>query len=113
CQSLPTSRTRPCASRRMAAATTNSRRATVPRQRASFGAHRHARQGAGLLLGLERGRQLVQVAGQHAGEVVRGVPDAVVGDARLREVVGADALAPLAGADLDEPRLPRLVLGAQ
>src|SRR5690606_3767898 len=103
CQSLPTSRTRPRASRSMAAATTNSRRATATRQRGGLAAaHRHACQGSRLLLRLQGGRELVQVPRQDAGEVVGRVADAMVRDARLREVVGADALAALPGADLHE-----------
>src|SRR5207302_5822375 len=53
-----------------------------------------------LLLGLERGGEVVQLAGEDGGQVAAREPDAVVGDAVLREVVGADLLGPLAGADL-------------
>src|SRR5690606_25756414 len=57
--------------------------------------------------GLQGGRQFVQVAGQHRRQLARGEADAVVGDARLREVVGADALRALAAADLHQARLAR------
>src|SRR5690606_7105005 len=106
CQSLPTSRTRPRASRSMAAATTNSRRATGPRQGAGLAAARgHAGEDPGLLLGLERRDQLVEVAGHDARQVLGREADAVVRDARLREVVRADALAALAAADLHQAGL--------
>src|SRR5204862_543846 len=55
---------------------------------------------AALLLGLERGRELVDIAGEHARQVAACELHAVVGDPVLREVVGADLLRPLAGADL-------------
>src|SRR5436189_1138717 len=44
--------------------------------------------------------ELVELAGQDRVEVVGRVPDAVVGHAALREVVGADLLRALARADL-------------
>src|SRR5437016_4152130 len=44
--------------------------------------------------------QLVEVALEHGRQPMEREPDAVIGDARLREVVGADPLAALAGADL-------------
>ena len=49
---------------------------------------------------LELGGELAEVAGHDAGEVVGGVADAVVGDAALREIVGADLLRAVAGTDL-------------
>src|SRR5581483_11864444 len=59
-----------------------------------------ALQALGLLGGGESVDQLVEVALHHRRQPVQGEADPVVGDARLREVVGADALAPLAGAHL-------------
>src|SRR6185436_3814039 len=75
------------------------------------------RRGAGeplTALGVPQGvGELVELARQHRVEVVRGVLDAVVGHATLREVVGADLLGSLAGAHLRAPvgRLRRLLLG--
>ena len=43
--------------------------------------------------------QLAKFAGDDGVELVQRQVDAVVGDAVLREVVGADALAAVAGAD--------------
>ncbi|MNT17827.1 hypothetical protein D3C72_1530040 [compost metagenome] len=49
-------------------------------------------------------QQRVQVAVQYVGQVVQGQPfHAVVGDPALREVVGTDALAAVAAADLQAP----------
>ena len=47
----------------------------------------------------EGGDEIVDVAVHGGGEVVAGVMDAVVGDAVLGEVVGADFFAAVAGAD--------------
>lgn len=49
---------------------------------------------------LEGGDEFGEVALDDLGEVVEGEVDAVIGDAILREVVGADALAAVAGTDL-------------
>ena len=50
--------------------------------------------------------QPIEVAFDHVGQVVQGQAlDAVVGDAALREVVGADALAAVAAAHLQPARL--------
>ena len=52
-------------------------------------------------VGVQQGvEQRAEVALHHLVEVVGGVADAVVGEAVLREVVRADALAAVAGADL-------------
>jgi len=60
-------------------------------------------------LGLEVGAQAVddvlQIAVEDAGQVVLGQPDAVVGQAVLREVVGANLLRAVAGADLPASRV--------
>src|SRR3954462_803059 len=57
---------------------------------------------AGELLGLvlrhQRAGDLVQVAGHHLVDLVEREVDAMVGHAALREVVGADAVAAVAGA---------------
>src|SRR4029453_19451721 len=53
-----------------------------------------------LVPGGERVDDLVEVALDHRGQLVQGEPDAVIRHAPLREVVGADPLAPLAGSDL-------------
>jgi hypothetical protein len=52
------------------------------------------------LLGLQCGRQLVQLAAQDLVDAVDGDVDPVVGDPVLGEVVGADLLRALAGAHL-------------
>src|SRR5262249_50677737 len=52
------------------------------------------------LVGLERGGQLIELAHQDPVEVVDEQVDAVVLDALFLEVVGADLLRALAGADL-------------
>src|ERR1700716_2298185 len=44
--------------------------------------------------------QLLDLAIHHAGEIVRRVADAVIGDAALRIVVGSDLGRPVAGAHL-------------
>src|SRR5512135_1445801 len=49
--------------------------------------------------------QFSDVAVEHVREAVRGEIDAMVGDAVLREVVGADLLRPLAGPHLAAPVL--------
>ena len=54
-------------------------------------------------LGRERLGELVQLALEHAVELVDGQLHAVVGDAALRIVVGADLLGALAAADLRPP----------
>src|SRR6185312_16924331 len=52
----------------------------------------------GLVLGGERVDQLAQAfARDHLRQLVEGQVDAMVGDAALREIIGADALAPVAG----------------
>src|SRR6185369_13523777 len=43
---------------------------------------------------------VLQVAVEDAGEIVRGETDAVIGQPVLREVVGADLLRTVAGSDL-------------
>ena len=54
-----------------------------------------------LVLGDQRLDDLVErLARDHLVELVEGQVDAVVGDAVLREIVGADALGAVAGADL-------------
>ena len=53
----------------------------------------------------------LQVAVEHLVEVVGLVAGAVVGDAVLREVVGADPLGAVDGADLAAARLARLGVG--
>ena len=56
-------------------------------------------QGVGFLFLLERGDDGVQPAFEDVSEAVEGEVDAVVGDAALRVVVGADAFASVAAAD--------------
>ena len=59
---------------------------------------------AGLLVGRgQRVEQRVEVAVEDLVEVVRLEVDPVIGDPVLREVVGADALAAVDGADLAGP----------
>src|SRR5262245_30055659 len=53
----------------------------------------------GLVLGGERVEDLVQLAVHDAVDLVEREVDAVIGDAALREVVGADALGAVARAD--------------
>src|SRR5438874_1101597 len=52
----------------------------------------------------QRVREVVELALEHAVELVDRPLDAVVGEPVLREVVGADLLGPLARADLGAPR---------
>src|SRR5262249_7898359 len=59
---------------------------------------------------LERRNQFVQVPGNHAVEAIKSQVDAVVGDAILREVVGADTFAAVAGADEGAPLLGALAV---
>src|SRR5690349_21669610 len=61
-------------------------------------------------LGGEGVGELAEVAREHVLEA-RVHPDPVVGDAVLREVVGADLLGPLTPADLGAPR--RRLLGCE
>src|SRR5437879_11770628 len=62
----------------------------------------------------QRVDQLVELSVHHLGEVMRREADAMVGDAVLREVRGADLLLPIARADSSAPhrRPRRLLLGA-
>src|SRR3954465_6383710 len=55
---------------------------------------------AALLIGLQRGGELVELAGEHGRDVPARELDAVVGHPVLREVVGADLLRARPGADL-------------
>ena len=56
---------------------------------------------ARLMLGDQRIDQLIErFAFEHQIKLVQRQPDAVVGDAPLREIIGADALRAVAGADL-------------
>ncbi len=43
--------------------------------------------------------QVIDFAGERAGDIAAAIPDAVVGNAILREIIGADLLAAVAGAD--------------
>src|SRR5579875_1535454 len=65
---------------------------------------------APLLVILERVGELVELAGEDTVEVVDEQVDAVVLDAVLGVVVGADLLRALSGADLGEPACPDLGL---
>ena len=56
-------------------------------------------QGVGFLLLLQRDDDSIQAAFQYFGKAVQGEVDAVVGDAALRVVVGADAFASVTAAD--------------
>ena len=76
---------RPCTA---AASSHNSRHDTVPVTRS-----RLARELPRPLLGGERIDRLVEIAGEHVLQAVDREPDAVVGEAVLLEVVGADLLA--------------------
>src|SRR5688500_8992305 len=58
-----------------------------------------AREALGFVLGGQRADQLVELAFQYLRQAVEGQVDAVVGDAALREIVGADALGAVARAD--------------
>src|SRR5690606_30297199 len=69
-------------------------------------------QASGLILGDQRVEQRGQVAFQNLRQAVQGQADAVIGHAPLREVVGANALGPVARADLRLARVgPSGVLG--
>src|SRR5688572_2503000 len=57
-----------------------------------------ALQALGLVPGDDRAHQLLEIAVDDAVQLVQREPDAVVGDAVLREVVGADLLRTFAGA---------------
>ena len=50
----------------------------------------------------------IEFAVQHVGQLIQGQADAMVGDAVLGEIVGADLLAALPGAHLGPPRLGHL-----
>ena len=56
------------------------------------------------ILGLDRLRELLEIAVEDLVEPVHGQLDPVIGEPVLGEVVGADLLGPLAGADLQLPR---------
>src|SRR3954454_17274354 len=67
---------------------------------------------AGRVVGVhQRLHHRVEVTVQYGVEIVRLVVDAVVGDAVLREVVGAHALGAVDGADLAAPVRRCLGLG--
>ena len=69
--------------------------------RAATASGAFGRQQLGLVLGDQRVDDLVQrLALHHLGQIVERQVDAVVGDAALREIVGADALGAVARADL-------------
>src|SRR5690606_37735563 len=85
-------------------------RATDPCGRCDRSTGPAARQRPSLFLGRQRLGELAQVSGKDAGEVASRVVDAVIGDPRLREVVGPDALRALTGADLHQARLAGLAL---
>src|SRR5262245_40462535 len=67
-------------------------------------------EGTPALLGGERLGELVEVAGEDLVELVDRQFDAMVGDPVLREVVRADLLRALPGADLGAPRFRDLRL---
>src|SRR5512145_2811157 len=71
---------------------------------------RHRRELLRLVLARERVEDLVEVAVHDRVDAVEREVDPVVGDAALREVVGADALAPVARADQALARRGRLRL---
>src|SRR4051812_31247998 len=71
-------------------------RAPVPRSSGFFG---ELGELLGLVLARERVDQLVELAVHDAVDLVKGEVDAVVGDAALRKVVGADARGAVARAD--------------
>ena len=79
-------------------------RADGVRDRTRRQASRRRLEPAALLVVLQRGGELVQLAREQLVEVVGGELDPVVGDPPLREVVGADLLRALAGADLRRAR---------
>ena len=68
-------------------------------QRAHQALSDEARELVGLVLGGERVGEVVQVAVHDLLDLVQREVDAVVGHAALREVVGADAVGAVAGAD--------------
>ena len=59
----------------------------------------------GLEFVLQRGQQFVHRAIHHIRQLVQREVDAVVGDAALREIVGADAFGAIAAAHLQLARL--------
>src|SRR5512141_138405 len=59
----------------------------------------HRREQVGLMLARKRIRQLEEIAIDDRIDLVEGEIDAMVGDAPLREIVRADALAAIAAAD--------------
>src|SRR5579862_995045 len=63
-----------------------------------------------LVLLVQGGRQLVEVAVHDLVELVEGEVDAMIGDAPLREIIGADALGAVSGSDLELARLRLLTL---
>ena len=76
----------------------HARREQFLRSRASIA---FGRQQLGLMLGDQRVDDLAQrFAFHHLGQIVERQIDAVIGDAALREIVGADALGAVARADL-------------
>src|SRR5262249_53432266 len=72
------------------------RQSPPPPSRSFFG---ELRELLGLVLGSERVDDVVELAVHDAVDLVERQVDAVVGDAALREVVGADALRAVARAD--------------
>ena len=64
-----------------------------------------------LVVGHQRVDHLVEVAREDLGQPVERQPDPVVGQPPLREVVGADALGPVARAHLALPRRRALGVG--
>src|SRR5512139_1481746 len=76
--------------------------------RPSVPSGRELRGGVRVHAGLDHG---VQIPVQNLVEVVRLVPDPVVGDAVLGEVVRADPLGPVHGADLALARVGGLLVG--
>src|SRR5579883_1985036 len=77
------------------------------RRRDSFGLLREL---LGLVLLIERADELFEMPVHDLIELVEREVDAMVGDAALREVVGADALGAVARADLELARLRLLAL---
>src|SRR5215218_9898348 len=80
-----------------------SRRGAAMSSRRAAALLRRGVEPAALLVVLQRRRDVVELAREQLVEVVDGELDAVVGDAALGEVVGADLLRPLARADLRAP----------
>jgi hypothetical protein len=72
--------------------------------------HLQALQSIGLVGGDQVIDELVEVAVEHAGEIVARQADAMVGDAILRKVVGADLLAAVARLHLGAAVLAQLLL---